>query len=472
MSEREVALAVVGAGPAGLSAAAQAAELGVETVVLDMYSRPGGQFFKLPEFTITGDGHIARQGLALIDSAKRAGATIWSNVEVWGLYDESPLLLGLSNAEVQRLKAHKVIVAAGAYDLPVPFPGWTLPGVMGVGGALAMLKNQRLIAGRRLVMSGTGPLQLAAAAYLAVAGAHIEAVLELRQFSSLLGGWHYAGAALGQQERMAEGWGYLRALQSRGVPIRMGRAVVRAEGREEVERAVVAKVDKNGRPLPGTEETLEVDTICQGYGLIPSAQLSRQIDCKHEFHPELHLHLPVRDRWLQTSTPGLFVVGDAAGIVGKEGAMLEGRLAALEAARQLGRLDESRGLERARPLQSALDKERRFAHVLNGFFGPLPGLWELAQDDTIVCRCENVTLAQVKQAVADGCDSFPAVKNHSRVSMGRCQGRMCTMSVARAISRELGCELEQASRYSARPPAFPVPLEELLKDTNYSEDNR
>lgn len=476
MSAREVALVIVGAGPGGLAAAAEAAGLGVETVVLDMYARPGGQYYRQPAYDAARASDVARsgfgnppgatsaverEGLALIDAARRAGAEIVNDATVWGLFPEQPFLIRLSAGGALSLSARTLILATGAYDRPLPFPGWTLPGVMTTGGVQALLKEQGVLPGRRFLLSGSGPLQLAAAAHLAAAGASVPAVLETRRLRSFLRLWPQVGAILAQGERLAEGYGYLRTLRAAGATLRFGWAVLRAEGAGQVERAIVGRVDADGRPMAGTEQTLAVDTICLGYGLLPATQLSRQLGCEHRLDPHLGAHVPLRDAWFQTSLAGAFVVGDAAGIAGKEAARLEGRLAGLAVARQLGVLTEAQAAERARPLWARWRREQCFAAFLQEAFGLLSGMAELAGDDTVLCRCEGVTLGQVKRALADGADSFPDVKAHTRAGMGRCQGRMCSVLIAPVIAQTLGYDLERASRYSVRPPAFPVALDEL-----------
>ena len=469
MKVRDVQLAIIGAGPAGLTAAAEAAALGVETVVVDLYSRPGGQYFHLPppEFSVGKTRGDVLQGIMLEEAAIEAGAAIWNNTEVWGVYPEDGFLIGLSGAESPRLRAQKVIIAVGAMERSLPFPGWTLPGVMTAGAALALLKNQRIVAGRSFLFTGSGPLQWVAAAYLSEAGAHVQAVLEQHQPVSLLKHWRLAG----DWSRVKEGWSYRSSLRRHGVKVRAGWSVVRAEGQNQVERAVIARVDRTGQPISGREQTMEVDTICQGYGLVPATRLSRVLGCEHDFHPVLRTYTPVRDEYLQTSVEGCFIAGDAAEIIGKNGALFEGRLAAVAAASQLGKLNKEQAGERAHQLRVSLARERAFAGLLNRAFAPEPGLWSLMEEDTIICRCEQVTLAQVRQAVRDGCDSFAGVKNHTRAGMGWCQGRMCWMNAAHVIADELGIPLEHASRHTVRPPVFPVTLGDLLEEESLLEVN-
>ncbi len=466
MKERRVALAIIGAGPAGLAAAIEAAGRGVETVVLDAHPEPGGHYYSLPssEFRLPAADRDTAEGRSLAEGARRAGAALWSGAQAWGLYAEKQFLVCLSSGPEARLRADRVIVAAGAQERPLHCPGWTLPGVMTAGAALRMLKNQMVLPGHRFLLAGSGPLQLALAAHLVCAHVELAAVLEARSLRSLLSAWRSSTALLGQRQRATLGAGYITDIVAARVPLRTGWTVARVVGRDQVEAAVICPVDRQGHPGRDGQETLPVDTVCLGHGLLPASHLWRQIDVDLVFDPVQQYHQPVRDRWGETSQPGLYVAGDAAAVCGRRAAELEGRLAGLAAAAQFGLLSESRLLEQARPLQQDVERERRFARLLADLFGPLPGLLDLATDDTVICRCENVTLGQVKQAVADGARSVQEVKHQTRAGMGWCQGRTCAGTVARTIAAATGLDLAEASRYTIRPPAFPVPLAELLEE--------
>jgi bacterioferritin-associated ferredoxin len=312
------------------------------------------------------------------------------------------------------------------------------------------------------LLAGSGPLLLSAAARLAGAGAQVVAVLECRGAYIFYQSLGHLAAIFAQGGRLEEGWRYLQTLRAKRAPYRLGWVVTRAEGQDGVERAAIARVDRFGRLVPGSEQSVEVDCICLGYGLSPSTQLTRILECEHIFDPLSGAYVPVRDEWMQTSIPGVYAVGDGAQIAGKPAALLEGELAGLWAAVQLGRLAEGRAVELATPLRKKLAEEGRFARLLNQLFGPLPGLYKLVSEDTVICRCENITYGQIREAVADGASSVQAVKYHSRAGMGWCQGNTCAPLVAQIISQERSIPLEAASRASARPPVFPVPIEELM----------
>ena len=459
-----IELAVIGAGPAGLAAAAQAADAGLEVTLVDAFALPGGQYYKqtpllahgapAPGGTAAPDPY-ARQLLAAVEcDAVRLLTGTW----VWGLFPEDDgylLCLYGPPGTARRLKARTVILAPGAYDRPAPFPGWTLPGVMTAGAALTLVKHQRVLPGRRILLSGTGPLQLVLARHLLDAGAELAGVLDANTFPWR--GWRQIGAVWGQWARLQEGWESLRRMQKAGVHIRWGYWVWRAEGWDCVERAVIGPAD--GLPTGARAETVAVDTICLGHGFTPAVQLSRLAGCEHRYQPVQRAYVPVRGENLQTTLAGLFVAGDGAGIGGKDVARLEGQLAALGAARALGR---GVAPDQVAAVRRDLARQRRFATVLDALF-PVPAHQvDLLTDDTVLCRCEEITVGQVRQAVAEGATTVSAVRMLTRAGMGRCQGRMCGSSVAELMARELGQAVEAGGQATPRPPVIPIPLDGLL----------
>jgi NADPH-dependent 2,4-dienoyl-CoA reductase/sulfur reductase-like enzyme len=453
-------LAVVGAGPAGLAAAAQAADLGLGVTLIDAFAQPGGQYYKQtpPALgrTPAPDGYAAHLLAAAADEAVRLVAS----TSVWGIFPEDRghlLCLYGPSGTPRRLKARTVILAPGAYDRPLPFPGWTLPGVITAGAALTLVKHQHLRPGRRVLLSGTGPLQLVLARHLLDAGAELVAVLDANPFPWRA--WRHVTTVWGQWARLREGWESWRAMQKAGVGIRWGHWIWRAEGDGRVEQALIKPVA--GSPGGAPIESVALDTICLGHGFTPAVQLSRLAGCEHHYHTRQRAYVPLRDEWQGTTLAGLFVAGDGAGIGGKDVARLEGRLAALGAARTLG---QDVPPDNIAALRRDLARQRRFAAVLDDLFPLSAHLGDLLTDDTVLCRCEEITVGQVRQAIAEGATTVSAVRMLTRAGMGHCQGRMCGASVAELLARELGQPVEAAGQATPRPPVLPVPLDGLLDD--------
>jgi len=234
--------------------------------------------------------------------------------------------------------------------------------------------------------------------------------------------------------------------------------VVRAEGTDGVERATIAVADRQWRPKPGTEESFEIDLLCIGYGFLSSMEAPRLLGCDLVYHPAQEQYLPRHNADMESSVAGVFVAGETTGIGGAELALAEGEVAGLAAARLLGHPE---GAEHRRKMEAAQARRRhelRFAGMLDDLFAMRPGIYELARPNTVLCRCEEVSLAEVRETVRRGARSLRAVKAQTRVGLGPCQGRICSNLVAQVVARDTGRPLREVLDLTPRPPIKPVPL--------------
>jgi len=460
-----VELAVVGAGPAGLSAAITAARSGLRTALLDEYPRPGGQYLKGASEPDAAPPISAaeRQGRTLLRQLAETDLELRTQTLVWGIERASEgWRLALHGPRgLDWLEARAVVVAAGARELVVPFPGWTLPGVMTLGAAQILAKAHGVLPGRRVLLAGSGPLLLAAAAELTRRGARVTAVLEAVPLSRWL---RHAPAIWGNWDRLGEGRHYLAELWRSGTPYRPGWTVAEALGGDELEAVIVARLDRRGHPIPSSREQVPADSLCMGFGFIPNVELTQLAGCAHVFDPARGGWVPGVDERLETSLPGLFVAGEAAGVAGAAAAMLEGHIAGMAAAYRLGRLPEG---QLARELAARAGRRRRlgrFAAMLNTLFAPAPGLDALITDDTPICRCEEVSAGEVRAAIRGGATELDALKTWMRVGQGACQGRTFGPLLARLVAVETGRPVGQAGCFGVRPPLKPIPLGDLAQE--------
>jgi NADPH-dependent 2,4-dienoyl-CoA reductase/sulfur reductase-like enzyme len=468
-----VELAVVGAGPAGMAAAWTAASAGVDVVLVESGAQLGGQYYKQLSPAFESHDRTAHQAEARRRLARLQASSVrlLGDTTVWGIFPASGAArwrLTLDGPDApQALCARALVLATGAYDRPIAFPGWTLPGVMTAGAVQILIKHQRVLPGRRFLLSGTGPLQLALADHRVRAGADVMAVLEARRVGPR---WlRHAPALWGQWKRLREGWTYGRTLLRARIPFRMGWSVLEARGDGEVEKAVIARVDDAGHPIFGTQQTLEVDTVVIGYGLLPNTMLSRMAGCEHARSSGGDL-VPVRDAALQTTQPGIYAVGDNAGIGGAELAWLEGQWVGVHAAQALGYLDETDIEAPCASLRRRLARQRRFARALDALFTPGPGLYALAAEETVICRCEEVTLGEIRAAVSEGVASLNELKRLTRAGMGNCQGRTCGALLARALVESApNLTLTSVGALPVRPPLHPLRLASLARKTVFTD---
>jgi NADPH-dependent 2,4-dienoyl-CoA reductase/sulfur reductase-like enzyme len=450
----QVELAIVGAGPAGLAAAIQARELNVDTLVLDENAAAGGQIYRQPpgDFDVlpTLMGPTFARGRALLAAARAAGVEVRFETVVWSLDQQLKLEL-VSSAGPETIEARRVIVAAGAYDRPVPVSDWTLPGVFTVGGLQNLLKTQSIVAGRRVLLAGTGPLLLVVASQVAATGVELIVTdpvprrAALTRLPSMVGEWSL----------LRDGAGYHWNLMRRGSRWLSPYVISAIGGDGRVEQATVARVDASWRRVPGTERTFEVDAVGLGYGLLPSLELLRLAGCELRHDETISAWLPVVDDEGTTSIPGLAVAGDGAGIAGAVAAVEQGRVAAIAAARDLGRIDASTARDLLRPSRARLKRLGRFRAAMDTLYSPRSGLNELATPDTTVCRCEEVTASEIDDAIAAGAGDIELLKIWTRVTMGPCQGRMCIPALAERLRSRTH---RKPALPRARPPCKPLPV--------------
>lgn len=465
---REIELLILGGGPAGMAAAIEAAKAGAHVTMLDENARPGGQIFRQfnAGFRVVDSdvlGHDYERGQELLKEFESVASQVeyLDEALVWGIAPENELDF-LRQGESRSLRYRQLIIAVGAYDRPVPFPGWTLPGVFTAGGAQRLIKTQRVLPGERILLAGTGPLQLAIANQIVDVGGTVEAIVEagnIEKWMSLVRG------AWGQWTLIADAWRYWSGIRKAGIPFWRGHILVEARGDGRVEEAVVARVDQDWRPVPGTARTLSVDTLCVGYGFVPSVELTRLARCEHRYDPLLGGWLPVRGEHMETTTPNLYVAGDCGGVAGSFVAIEEGRIAGLAAARALGCLSTDEARHRMGPSRERLAGLLRLRQALDEISMPRPGLYELAKDDTIVCRCEEITLGEIKAALAEDIRDLNELKRMTRMGMGSCQGRMCGPAVQEILARAKQVSPAEIGPLNPRPPIRPVPMTALAGHT-------
>jgi NADPH-dependent 2,4-dienoyl-CoA reductase/sulfur reductase-like enzyme len=456
---------VVGGGPAGLAAARTAAHYGVRVLLVDENSELGGQYYRqMPgEFRIDatgGGGTETVEGRRLIDEVRSLPIELRLGSVAWGVFDQRIVAVATQET-TDRIRAETLVLAPGAYDRPVPFPGWTLPGVMTAGGAQNLMKAYGVLPGRRVLIAGSGPLLLVVAHYLLHGGATIAAIAEASPLRAL---WRYAHRMLPHLNFVQKGYRYRREIGDARVPLLAAHVIRRALGKTEVERAIVAPCDDAWRPLPGREREYEVDAVVVGYGFLSSLELSRLAGCDHRYDSALGGWVPVRDRNLETTVPGIFAAGDGAGVAGAAVALAEGHYAGLNVAHRLGRLSGRAYSREASRARGRLLHLAGFRRVMDEIYRFGAGIHELADKDVVLCRCEEVTVGEALGAIRDGAAHVNEVKAWTRTGMGRCQGRMCGPALAHLVARDTGRPVAAAGAFTPRPPAKPVPVEALGND--------
>jgi thioredoxin reductase len=320
-------LAVIGAGPAGLCAAIEAAKMGAQVLLIDENRKAGGQLFKQIHRFFGSEEHLAGIrgidiGTMLLDDAERYGVNVLLNTVVWGLFPDSKI--GISDGEkVSIVDAQRIIVSTGASENSLSFGGWTLPNIMGAGATQTMINVHRVLPGKRVLVIGSGNVGLIVAYQLLQAGASVIAVVEA--LPNVRGYQVHASKIV----RM-------------GIPILTNHTIVRAEGDSCVEEAVISEIDKGFKPVDGSEISFELDLICIAVGLRPLSELCWMSGMHFDYEPLLGGFVPLHDEYLQSSIDGVYVAGDVSGVEEASTAMEEGKLAAAAACMSLVNVDKSR----------------------------------------------------------------------------------------------------------------------------------
>jgi len=451
---------VIGGGPAGLAAAAVAGEAGLDVVLIDERSKLGGQFYKQPADGFRIDERAIdkqfRNGRALIERVAASGVRCILGMTAWAAFGADEVWASSSTSSLG-IRPKRVVLATGAYERGVPLPGWTLPGFVTTGAAQTLLRSYQIAPGSRVLLGGNGPLNLQVAAELVSAGVTVVALVEAaarlgpRTLASL------ASMAIAAPDLVRDGLAYRNTLRRAGVPTLHRHAIVRVEGRDAVKQARIAEIDDHGNPVPGTEKSFDADVVCAGYGFLPSNEIARAMECRHRFDESLGHLVAERDQHGRSSVAHVWIVGDSGGLGGARAAEAAGIIAGADVARDLGRtVRHDREVRRA---MAAVVRAKRFQSALWTLFRAPRIVDQLAEPDTILCRCEEVSVATVHAAVVDGKTATAgAVKRLTRAGMGRCQGRYCGALVVELVARHSGTGIDEFCYFAPRMPFKPVPV--------------
>jgi NADPH-dependent 2,4-dienoyl-CoA reductase/sulfur reductase-like enzyme len=445
---------IVGAGPAGVRAAQTLCRHGQRPVVVDEAPRWGGQIYRQPPENFTRSKRALygfEAGKA--DAVHRAMAAILDQVDyrpdtlVWNV--EGGQLDLLCRGKLAAVPYRQLIVATGATDRVLPFPGWTLPGVYTLGAAQVALKFQGCVIGERVIFAGTGPLLYLVAYQYARAGARVAAVLDTAHFADKV-------ASLPALSRNASIFGkglyYLSWLRLRGIPIHHGVQLESAEGNGQVSSMRWRQGESS--------HVLACDAVAFGHGLRPETQLADLLGCRFRYDAVQRAALPEHDIAGRSSVEGVYLAGDGAGIMGAQAAEWAGELAALALLADAGEaIDGARAAE----LEQHLAQTAAFRGGLERAF-PFPPDWAAqARDDLVICRCEEVTAGQLRQCVHDtGAVELNRLKALTRVGMGRCQGRTCGVAAAEILAQAAARSPEQVGRLRGQAPVKPLPFAAAL----------
>ena len=459
MNDQTVDLIVIGAGPAGMSAALEARRHGLSVVVLDEQASPGGQIYRNIQQAdarsrrVLGDDYEA--GAALATHFQQCGARYLANAAIWQVTPQRHVHY-LIDGRAEVLHGRQVLIATGAFERPMPVPGWTLPGVMTAGAGQILLKSAALVPKGPVVLAGCGPLLYLLAVQYLRAGIAIKALVDTSGRGDLLRAWRKLPGALRGWRDLLKGVRLLVELKRAGVRHFRDAQNLRIEGSTQ---ANALSFDSDGG-----RRTIAASLILLHQGVVPNTQISWSLRLEHDWSEQQLCWIVRRDSWGETSLPGIFVAGDGGAIGGAQVALLEGRLAGLAIAARSGNVDAQPLQPLASAYRKSLRRQRAARSLIDALYRPQEQN-RIPADDVIVCRCEDVSAGEIRQHVELGCLGPNQTKAFSRCGMGPCQGRLCGLSVTEIIADHRQVPAAEVGYYRIRSPLKPITLAQLSTET-------
>ncbi len=449
-------VAIVGAGPAGMSAAAQCAALGLKTLVIDEQPAPGGQIYRNIENAHPALARVLGKeyahGKALADALRASGCDYRAGTTLW--YVTPELELGLSDSNgASRVQAKRLILATGAMERPFPIPGWTLPGVITAGAAQIMLKSSGAVPEGKIVIAGCGPLAWLVASQLLSAGANdltfLDATPAGRKREALGALPH---ALFGNGGDLFKGLSLIVHVKGSARQYVRGVTELRITGGDHA-RAVEYATAR-------ARDSVAADWVLLHQGVVPNIQITQALRCAHAWDAAQLCWTPMRDTWGASSIDTIHIAGDGGAIAGARAAECSGRLVALDCAHRLGKIDTAKRDQLAAPHRRELAKHLAIRPLLDRLYRPADN-FRIPADDTLVCRCEEVTAGELRRVVDMGCLGPNQGKFFTRCGMGPCQGRLCGLTVCETIAQHRNVSVADIGYYRLRAPFKPVTVGEI-----------
>ncbi len=460
----EFDLVILGAGPAGMAAAAEASAQNVSVAIVDEQPAVGGQIYRNIEKADSARKAILGQdyasGESLAKATRSSGAEHFASATVWDVQHVEgggAIVTYSVGGHTRRIKARALLVATGATERPMPIPGWTKPRVITAGAAQIALKSSGIVA-ENAILAGTGPLLYLLAAQMADAGSPPKAIVEIQSRNTVGSALRHFGGLLRGYRALLKGLGLMWKLKRAGVKRYVGAKDLKITGAAEATGVSFA--------LGGGLQELSGDAVLLHAGVVPNTQITRLLELEHRWDDAQHCFAPIKDEWLESSSKGIFVAGDGAGIGGAKAAEYEGRIAAHGVLAYLGVMQAADKAARVTDWRAALAGEMALRPFLDAVYAP-PAWVRQPENATIVCRCEEITAGDIREYAGKGCIGPNQTKAFGRSGMGPCQGRFCGLTVTNLLVEAHGRTPDEVGGYSVRAPLKPVTLAELA---SISED--
>ena len=466
---KKVDLVVLGAGPAGVAAANVASKEGAEVVIIDENSSAGGQIYRAPPNEFQPQNSFKsdefREGEKQRNILENSNLTALFKHRVWSVSSDLVVSTVGPNG-LSSWHARSLIIANGALERIIPFPGWTIPGVIGLAASTILLKSQYVLPGQSTVVAGCGPLLIAVANGIIKSGGKVSAIIDLNSKSDWIKAFP---RLLSRPDQLFKGMSWFANIMKAGIKLYGGHAVTNTKQVDNVLRISIAPINSAGSILDSkNQKIVEGDCLAIGHGLFPSTEITRLLKAKHIFDPLKGGWVPLIDDDFRSSIPGVYIAGDATGISGAFSAVQKGRIAGMAAVRDLNVMSSQKYKAKIKSELIILKKNENFGKAAVRLMKFRPELIQTITSETIVCRCEDVFRSEIDEAIESGARDLNQLKAWTRCGMGPCQGRTCSEAIEAILASKVGSR-ELAGQWTGRTPLRPVPIEQIIGKYTYED---
>ena len=464
MRPKDPDVLIVGSGFSGIVAANVLADHHLDVLLLDENVHVGGQILRsVPERLGTqtaavSDG-VRRAGFRFINNLQRKKVHIMNRAVALGIYPNRELLVEVEGKRVLVLRPKIVLFATGARERFLPFPGWTLPGVISTGAVQILMKSSGVLFSREILIGGAGLFLLAVAHDFQKNGGKVMAVLDETPMTNKL---LLLTQLVHHFSKLTQGVGYIAHLALAGVPIRYQTRILEARGDSQLKEVITSKVDRSGSATEGKKKAHETGALAVGYGFCPNIELPQLAGCCIEYDETKGGWVVKVSDQLESTVENVFAAGEITGIAGALKSLNEGRMAAVAILRRLGKIREKDFSPKFKRLAQERRRHLQFGRCFNRLYSVPDEAFRQIPPETIVCRCEDVTVGDVRRAIEQGCHTPGAVKKATRIGMGPCQGRTCGPVLYGLIAAYTRRSPQEIPLLSVRSPTKPVSMSALL----------
>jgi len=454
-------IVIVGGGFSGILAANILAENNLSVLIVDENINLGGQFLRHhpnQNGATKAPSRLKRLGLQSIKALDPKRIGIMTRTEVMGITGERELLICEAGKRLHTVRPDALLLATGAREKFVPFKGWTLPGVISTGASQILLKGSGVLPSKEIIIAGVGIFPYAVASEVLMEKGQVRAVLDQNRLSDKMA---IAGGLLLEKSKIGDGIRTMTKLILSRTPVKFGVRILEARGQNSLEEVLTAKIDRNGHVLPGSETVYPCECLTIGYGFVANIELAQLAGCRLEYDENRGGWMVRVTADLETSVSGIFAAGEITGIAGATKSITEGKLAAQAILLKLGKISSDTFLARSTRLKKMRKRNLRFGKYFNAQHKIPSEIIRSIADETIVCRCEDITMGEIKTAVRNGCATADAVKKAVRTGMGICQGRTCAPIIYESIAAFKRTPADHISPLSVRTPLKALPLKAL-----------